>query len=60
MDSLPILVVGSDGRDNGSFAHMVPAEGHDAHSIKMVAREIKLAGHSKMILKSDQEPAVRD
>ena len=42
VDSLPILV-GIDRKDRGSFAHMVPATGHDAHASKMVAREIKFS-----------------
>ena len=36
VDSLP-TVAGFNRRDKGSFAYMVPAMGHDAHAIKMVA-----------------------
>ena len=39
---------------------MVPKKGVDAHAVKMMGREIKLSGYSKMILKSDQEPAIRE
>ena len=39
---------------------MAPRKGVDAHAIKMVAREIELSGYSKLSLKSDQEPAVRE
>ena len=59
MDSLPIIV-GINRKDKGAFAHMVPSKGHDAHAIKMVAREIKLAGYNKLILKSDQEPSIKE
>ena len=54
-----LVSVGINRRDQGTFAHMVPAKGHDAHATKMVAREIKPTGYSKIILKSDQGPAVR-
>ena len=43
IDSLPIIV-GSDRKSNWTIAHMVPRKGHDPHAIKMVAREIRIAG----------------
>ena len=55
--SLPI-VVGVDRKSKGVFAHMVPKKGHDPHAIKMVGREVRLAGYNRLILKSDQEPSV--
>ena len=57
IDSLPILV-GIDRRTKWIFAHMVPAEGLDAHAIKMMQREIRLSGYSRMVSKSDQDPSI--
>jgi hypothetical protein len=54
---LPILV-GIDRRTKWIFAHMVPSKGLDAHAIKMMQREVRLSGYSRMILKSDQEPSI--
>ena len=50
IDSLPIIV-GSDRKSKWKIAHMVPRKGHDPHAINMVAREIRIAGYSKMVLK---------
>ena len=55
--SLPILV-GIDKQSKWVFAHMVPSKGPDAHAIKMMSREMQLAGCSRLILKSDQEPSI--
>ena len=56
--SLPIIV-GLDRKSIGAFAaHMVPKKGHDPHAIKMTGGEVRLTGHNRMMLKSDQEPAV--
>ena len=52
----PPILVGVDGL-KWRCAHMVPAKGLDPHAIKMVIREAKLAWHSGMILKPDQEPS---
>ena len=57
IDSLPILV-GVDRKSKWVFAHMVPNKGLDPHAVKMVNREIRLAGYSRMIFKSDQEPSI--
>ena len=54
--SLPILVE-VDGL-KCRCALMAPAKGSDPHAIKMVIREVKLAGCSRMMLKSDQEPSI--
>ena len=54
------IIVGINRKDKGVFAHMAPREGVDAHAIKIIAREIKPAGYNKLILKSDQEPAIRE
>ena len=37
---------------------MVTSKGHNAHAIKMVSREIKLTGYTRVFLKTDQEPAI--
>ena len=57
LDSLPIIC-GVDRKPKWAIAHMVPRKGVDAHAVKMVNREIRLAGYSTMILKSDQEPSI--
>ena len=57
IDSLPILV-GVDRKSKWIFAHMVPSKGLDPHAIKMMSREIRLAGYSTMVIKSDQEPSI--
>ena len=54
------IIVGVNRKDNGVFAHMAPRRGVDAHAIKMIAREVKLTGYSKLILKSDQVLAIRE
>ena len=59
IDSLPIIV-GIDCIHTWRIGHKVPKKGHDPHAIKMIAREIHISGYSKMILKSDQEPAIRE
>ena len=57
IDSLPILV-GVDRKSKWVFAHMVPSKGLDPHAVKMMSREIRLSGYSRMVLKSDQEPSI--
>ena len=37
---------------------MVPAKGRDPHAIKMVVREVKISGYSRLIIKADQEPSI--
>ena len=59
IESSPILV-GNNRKDKKVFAHMVPKKGVDAHAVKMIGRDIKLTGYSKIILKLDQEPAMRE
>ena len=39
-------------------AHVVTNNGLDPHAIKMVVRQIKISGYTRMILKSDQEPSI--
>ena len=56
-DALPIIVI----RDHGSkstFSHAVPAKGMDKYAIRQCAHSISTLGHRKIILKSDNEPAI--
>ena len=57
VDALPI-VVGVDEKSKWVFAHMIPSKGLDPHAVKMMSREIRLSGYSRMIFKSDQEPSI--
>ena len=42
-------------------ANMIPKKGADPFAIKSMNRDIgKIMGHNKIILKSDQEPAILD
>ena len=54
--TLPILV-GVDGL-KWKCAHMVPKKGLDPHAIKVLVREIKLSGYSRVVMKSGQEPSI--
>ena len=54
------MKVGISRKGKGVFAHMVPRTRGDAHTVKMIARETKLTMYSKLILKSDQELALRE
>jgi len=57
--SLPIIG-GTDRKTKWCFAHMVPKKGLDPHAVAIMGREIKLSGYNRMILKSDQEPAIKE
>ena len=54
------IIVGVQRKRKGIFAHMVTSKGHNAHAIKMVSREIRLTGYNRMIIKTDQEPAIKE
>ena len=56
IDSL-LIIVGVDGLKL-KCAHMVRKKGFDPHAIKTVSREIRLAGYTRMLVKSDQEPSI--
>jgi len=58
IDSLPIIG-GVDRRRKWVIAHMVPSKGVDAHAVKVITRELRLAGYNRMVLKSDQEPSIK-
>ena len=56
---LKILVV-RDMRSKSIFAHAVPCKGSDenGYSVRCLVDDIKWLGYSKVILKSDNEPAI--
>jgi hypothetical protein len=56
----PILII-KDSRSKWVAAHVVPRNGAEAHAIHVLQREIeKIMGYKKIILRSDQEPAIID
>ena len=54
---MPIMVV-KDRKTRIIRARVVAQEGSHWHSIKVLGGVIESLGHSKIILKSDQEPAL--
>ena len=54
---MPIVVM-KDRKTRISRARLVPQKGNHRYSIKIVSGAIESLGDSKVILKSDQEPAV--
>ena len=54
---MPILVI-KDENTKRISAHVVPEKGRNAHAVKVLRHEIEILGYKKMILKSDQEPAI--
>ena len=57
VESLPIIVA-IDRKVKWHAAIMVPQKGINGYAVRAVAREIELSGYNRMILKSDQEPAI--
>ena len=56
----PILVV-KDDETGYITANVVPREGAEPFAVKSLNRDVvKLMGHTKIILKSDLEPAIID
>ena len=53
----PIIVL-EDDTSKVITAHIVPKEGVDEHTVARIAQDIKNLGYKKIILKSDQEPAI--
>ncbi len=41
------------------FAHIVKEKGAETYSVRRLVQEIRRLGYPKIILKSDQEPAIR-
>ena len=56
-DVLPTLV-GVDNKSGTIFAHMVVRKGDDPYAVKRLSNELNRLGYGKIILKSDQEPAI--
>ena len=57
---LKILVV-RDSKSKAIFAHAVRCKGsdEDGHAVQCVVDDVKWLGYTKVILKSDNEPAIR-
>jgi len=53
----PILA-GIDAKSGTMFAQLVPEKGVHSYAVKRLSQEIKRMGYTKIILKSDQEPAI--
>ena len=53
----PILVMKDDTTRTMS-AHMMPRKGPDEHAVKRMQQDIKNLGYRRIIIKSDQEPAI--
>ena len=56
---MPILV-SRDGRSKWINAAVVPQRGNCAYAVKRLAEDIGALGYSRVILKSDQEPARKE
>jgi hypothetical protein len=54
---MPIMVI-KDRRTRIIRARIVPQKGNHAYGIKVLSGVIESLGHSRIILKSDQEPAI--
>ncbi len=54
---MPIMVI-KDRKTRAVYAHVVPAKGNNQHAVKKLSQTLGELGHKKMILKSDQEPAM--
>ena len=54
------VLVAKDGNSRALFAHVVPAKGVDERrfSVDALVDDIKWLGYTRMILKSDNEPAI--
>ena len=57
--SMPIIVM-KNSKDKWVSAFVVPQKGVCEYAVKAVSREIQNAGYNKVILKSDQEPAIKE
>ena len=54
---MPIFVI-KDENSKRVSSHVVPEKGRDPHAIKVLRHEIEILGYKKIILKSDQVPAI--
>ena len=57
--SMPVIVT-IDHDTNWISAHMVEKKGMDAFAVNCLVREIEASGYSRLIIKSDQENAIKD
>ena len=56
---MPIMVV-KDRESRWVAARVVPKKGRDPHAVRELGRIIGYLGYKRVILKSDQEPAIKD
>ena len=56
-DALPTSV-GVDNKSGTIFAHMVARKGDDPYAVKRLNNKLKRLGYGRIILKSNQEPAI--
>jgi hypothetical protein len=54
---MPMLVI-KDSRTKVALARVVPKKGRDQYAIERLQKDISNLGYKKMILKSDNEPAI--
>ena len=54
---MPMLVL-KDSRTKVTLARVVPKKGRDQYAIERLQKDIANLGYKKMILKSDNEPAI--
>jgi hypothetical protein len=54
---MPILVV-RDRRTKMAWPHVVPRKGKEGFAVRALARDLRLLGYLRVILKSDGEPSV--
>ena len=57
--SLPTIVMLDSGY-KWHVARVVPKKGKDPYAIKSIGKHIENMGYNKMIIKSDQEPSIKD
>ena len=57
IESLPILI-GINRKLKWKSANMVPEKGANPYAAAVMSREIELAGYNRLVIKSDQEPAI--
>ena len=53
----PILVI-EDDTSKTVMAHMLPRKGVDEYAVERLKQDIGLLGYKRIVLKSDQEPAI--
>ena len=56
---MPIVVM-RDRKTNMTFSNVVPSKGRNAYAIKRVTQDRHILGYGKIIMKDDQEVALKD